>query len=180
VLLFPNPDSFSIVISECFYRKSRKGLRLDSHLKRVGNDSKVVKDAIRPRTDEGTRFFTLSFPKASIGNPEKSEMRWGRTYYVYLLASRRNGTLYIGVTNDLVRRIYEHKEKLFKGFTSKYDVSMLVYYEIHNDVSEAIRREKQLKKWNRAWKLRLIEKHNSKWRNLYKDGEILSLPVELM
>lgn len=102
-----------------------------------------------------------------------------KRYAVYILASKRNGTLYIGVTNDLNRRVYEHKGKLVKGFTSKYDVSMLVYYELHEDIRAAIQREKQLKKWNRAWKLRIIEKHNPEWIDLYQNGETLSLPVEI-
>lgn len=105
-------------------------------------------------------------------------MNTRKTYTVYILASKRNGTLYIGVTNDLNRRVYEHKEKLVKGFTSKYDVSMLVYYEVHEDTRAAIQREKQLKKWNRKWKLRLIELHNPHWLDLYQDGDILSLPIE--
>jgi putative endonuclease len=82
------------------------------------------------------------------------------TYYVYLLASKRNGTLYIGVTNNLERRIGQHKLGEFEGFTKKYGVHLLVYYEWFSDIHEAIRREKQLKKWNRAWKLELIEKKN--------------------
>ncbi len=75
------------------------------------------------------------------------------SYYVYILASQRNGTLYIGVTNDIIRRVYEHRSKVVSGFTKKYDVINLVYYEIHDDIENAIRREKRLKKWNRAWKL---------------------------
>ncbi|MGA2622297.1 MAG: GIY-YIG nuclease family protein [Bacteroidota bacterium] len=102
-----------------------------------------------------------------------------RIYYVYILASKRNGTLYIGVTNDLARRICEHREKVRKGFTQKYNVSMLVYYEEHGDIRVAIQREKQLKKWNRSWKLRLIEQHNPRWKDLWNEGEILPLPVEM-
>lgn len=92
-----------------------------------------------------------------------------RTYWVYILASQRNGTLYIGVTNDLSRRVYEHKSMLVKGFTSRYHVHMLVWYEAYTDVREAIAREKMLKKWNRAWKLELIESFNPTWRGLYQD-----------
>jgi putative endonuclease len=88
-------------------------------------------------------------------------------YYVYILASQRNGTLYIGVTNNLVKRIYEHKQKLVDGFTKEYNIDMLVYYESTGDVNSAIQREKQLKKWNRDWKLRLIEKLNPEWEDLY-------------
>jgi putative endonuclease len=89
--------------------------------------------------------------------------------YVYILASKRNGTLYIGVTNDLIKRIYEHKHDLVDGFTKRYRVHDLVYFEAHEDIRQAITREKQMKKWNRNWKLRLIEKINSTWRDLYDD-----------
>jgi putative endonuclease len=90
-----------------------------------------------------------------------------REYYIYILASKRNGTLYIGVTNDLKRRVYEHKEKIISGFTAKYNVDKLVYYEAFGDVGEAIYREKQLKKWNRNWKIELIEDFNACWSDLY-------------
>jgi len=89
-----------------------------------------------------------------------------RNYYVYILASKRNGTLYIGVTNDLFRRVEEHKKKLVKGFTSKYNVNKLVYYEEFDYIEDAIYREKQLKKWRRKWKLDLIEKENPTWHDL--------------
>ena len=88
------------------------------------------------------------------------------SYYVYILCSQRNGTLYIGVTNDLTRRIYEHKTKMVKGFTEKYGVDKLVYVEIYEDVNNAIHREKCLKKWNRSWKIRLIEETNPEWKDL--------------
>jgi putative endonuclease len=101
-----------------------------------------------------------------------------KIYFVYILASKRNGTLYIGVTNDLVCRIYEHKEKLVKGFTQKYNVSMLVYYEEHGNILSAIQREKQMKKWNRSWKINLIEKYNPQWQDLYNDGDIILLQRE--
>ena len=90
-----------------------------------------------------------------------------KNYYVYILASKRNGTLYIGITSNLIRRIYEHKEKIFKGFTLKYDVNKLVYYEQYQDVTIAIKREKRLKEWKRKWKLHLIEKNNPYWKDLY-------------
>ena len=90
-------------------------------------------------------------------------------YYVYILASKKNGTLYIGVTSNLVKRIYEHKNELAEGFTKKYSVHKLVYFEITESVESAIAREKQLKKWNRAWKIRLIEKTNPEWRDLYME-----------
>ncbi|MBI4289704.1 MAG: GIY-YIG nuclease family protein [Chloroflexi bacterium] len=90
-------------------------------------------------------------------------------YYVYMLASKRNGTLYIGVTNDLVRRVSEHKQDLNEGFTKKYGVHLLVHFEECNDVATAIEREKQLKSWHRAWKIRLIEETNPQWRDLYEE-----------
>ena len=89
--------------------------------------------------------------------------------YVYILASKRNGTLYVGVTSDLIKRIYEHRQNLVEGFTNKYNVHELVYYEVHSDIEAAILREKQIKKWNRRWKLRLIEEMNSEWRDLYQE-----------
>lgn len=91
------------------------------------------------------------------------------TYYVYILASQRNGTLYIGVTNDLERRCYQHANKQDNGFTNKYNVRMLVYFEETSSAEVAIKREKQLKKWNRAWKLALIEKHNPEWKDLKEE-----------
>jgi putative endonuclease len=94
-------------------------------------------------------------------------MRMSKAYYVYMLASRRNGTLYLGVTNDLSRRVYEHKTKALPGFTSRYGVHMLVWYEVYEDINDAIGREKQLKKWERVWKLKLIEDFNPTWRDLY-------------
>ena len=89
-----------------------------------------------------------------------------KNYYVYMLASRRNGTLYTGVTNDLLRRTMEHKQKLVPGFTRRYGVDILVWYELHGDINRAIAREKQIKGWNRAWKIRLIENTNSGWNDL--------------
>ena len=91
-----------------------------------------------------------------------------KTYYVYIMASKRNGTLYIGMTNDLIRRVYEHKNNSADGFTNKYRVHNLVYWEQSNDVESAIQREKQLKKWKRQWKLVLIEKHNASWQDRYE------------
>ncbi len=90
-----------------------------------------------------------------------------KNYYIYILASKRNGTLYIGVTNDLIKRVYEHKNKLVEGFTKKYNIDMLVYYEVSENIESAIIREKQLKKWNRNWKLELIENFNPEWKDLY-------------
>jgi putative endonuclease len=92
-----------------------------------------------------------------------------RTYFVYILASGPGGTLYIGVTNDLLRRVKEHKEGIGSEFTKKYGVYDLVYYEITSDVESAITREKQLKKWNREWKIDLIIGMNPKWKDLYDE-----------
>ena len=89
-----------------------------------------------------------------------------RTYYVYILASRRNGTLYTGVTSDLARRTFEHRNGLVAGFTKRYRVHLLVWYEELDDIHVAITREKQIKGWNRTWKLKLIEKENSGWNDL--------------
>ena len=85
----------------------------------------------------------------------------------YLLASRRNGTLYVGVTSDVVKRVWEHKADLADGFTKRYGVHMLVWYELHDSMEGAIRREKAIKEWKRRWKLELIEKQNPEWRDLY-------------
>ena len=98
------------------------------------------------------------------------------TYFVYLMASRRNGTLYCGVTNDLLRRVVEHREGTAEGFTAKYDVSRLVWFEQHSDINEAILREKRIKKWNRDWKVRLIETGNRDWRDLAVEMGLEPLP----
>jgi putative endonuclease len=88
---------------------------------------------------------------------------------VYVLASRRNGTLYVGVTSDLVKRVWQHKNGITAGFTKKYSVHMLVYYELLENMESAIIREKQLKKWRRAWKIELVEKFNPRWKDLWPD-----------
>ncbi|MDD5431999.1 MAG: GIY-YIG nuclease family protein [Candidatus Omnitrophica bacterium] len=92
-----------------------------------------------------------------------------KSYYVYIMASGKKGTLYTGVTNNLLLRVYEHKNDIIEGFTKKYRVHDLVYYEIAEDINSAIIREKCIKKWKRVWKIELIEKRNSHWRDLYKD-----------
>ncbi|NML61191.1 GIY-YIG nuclease family protein [Massilia sp. RP-1-19] len=89
--------------------------------------------------------------------------------YVYMLSSMRYGTLYIGVTSDLIRRVWQHREGLAGGFTKKYAVKTLVWFETHDDIVEAITREKQIKKWNRAWKIALIQQHNPMWTDLYPE-----------
>lgn len=88
-------------------------------------------------------------------------------YYVYIMANKRYGTLYTGITNDLIRRVYEHKKNLVEGFTKKYNVHILVYFECIGDVNEAIRREKCIKSWKRTWKINLIENSNYNWDDLY-------------
>ena len=88
-------------------------------------------------------------------------------YYVYLTASRKHGTLYLGVTNNLVRRVYEHKAKITPGFTARYNVVRLVWYESYDDPTNAIARGKDIKKWRRDWKIRLIEEENPDWSDLY-------------
>jgi putative endonuclease len=88
-------------------------------------------------------------------------------FYVYLLASRRHGTLYLGVTNDLVRRVHEHKTRGVPGFSARYGVDRLVWFETYDDPKDAIARQKELKKWRRDWKVRLVEEQNPEWRDLY-------------
>jgi putative endonuclease len=90
-----------------------------------------------------------------------------KQYYVYILASKKNGTLYIGVTNNLLKRVYEHKNNIIGGFTKKYRVHDLVYYEAYGEIYDAIAREKRMKKWERNWKIELIQKTNPDWKDLY-------------
>ena len=94
-----------------------------------------------------------------------------KEFYVYIMASKRNGTLYVGSTSDIIKRVWEHKNNIIKGFTEKYNVHQLVYYEAHQTIDEAARREKRLKNWCRKWKLNLIEELNPTWQDLY-DGII--------
>ena len=101
-----------------------------------------------------------------------------RQYYLYFMASKKNGTLYCGMTNVLEKRIWEHKNDQYDGFTKRYSVHKLVYYEIYGSAYEAIKREKRLKGWKRDWKMDLINKSNPDWRDLYTDNnEILPLPA---
>ena len=92
---------------------------------------------------------------------------------VYILTNKRNGTLYIGVTSDLLKRVWQHKENLVDGFTKRYHVHKLVWYEVHSRMEHAIQREKQLKEWHRPWKLRLIEEKNPNWTDLYEALSVL-------
>jgi putative endonuclease len=97
-------------------------------------------------------------------------------FYVYLLANRRHGTLYLGVTGDLIRRVHEHKTRSVPGFTTRYGVDRLVWFETHDEPTDAITREKAIKKWRRDWKIRLIEEMNPEWRDLSPDGHRHSTP----
>ncbi len=90
-------------------------------------------------------------------------------FYVYIMANKRNGTIYIGVTNNLMRRVYEHREGLIKGFTSRYGLKTIVHYEVFDSILSAIQRETSLKRWPRKWKLELIEASNPQWRDLYEE-----------
>ena len=92
-----------------------------------------------------------------------------KEYYVYIMASKRDGVLYVGVTNDLYRRVLEHKNNVVKGFTQRYFVHRLVYFEQTEDIYSAIAREKQLKNWKRDWKIKLIKRYNPEWKDLYND-----------
>ncbi len=95
--------------------------------------------------------------------------KFDKYYFVYILASKRNGTLYIGMTSDLINRVEEHKSKEIEGFTKEYNVDKLVYYETYYYVNDAITREKQMKKWKRQWKIKLIEEENPDWNDLYNE-----------
>jgi putative endonuclease len=92
-----------------------------------------------------------------------------KQFYVYILASKRNGTLYKDMTSNFIQRVWQHKNNIIEGFTQKYNVKTLVFYEVHDNAESAITREKQIKKWRRAWKLQLIEKMNPHWKDLYKE-----------
>jgi putative endonuclease len=102
-------------------------------------------------------------------------------YYVYIIASQRNGTLYVGVTNDLVRRVYEHRNGVAEGFSKRHGVKVLVYFEMHESIEAAIEREKRLKRWQRKWKLELIERENPTWRDLWAESanEVPPLPCSV-
>ena len=113
---------------------------------------------------------TLSFPASidAIASMRGKGTQVNKRYFVYLLASKRNGTLYVGVTSDLANRTWQHKNDLIEGFTKRYGVHLLVWFEEHNDIRDAIDREKRIKGWNRAWKIKLIEKQNPQWLDLYE------------
>jgi putative endonuclease len=110
----------------------------------------------------------VSSPASAATAARGKGIQVGKLYYVYMLASRRNGTLYTGVTGEVGNRIWNHKNDAIEGFTKKYGVHILVWHEVHEDINAAIAREKQIKGWNRAWKIRLIEKENFGWNDLYE------------
>jgi putative endonuclease len=105
-----------------------------------------------------------AFLRARTRNPEMEGMM--KSYYVYILASRPAGAIYVGITSDLVKRVFEHRSKAVPSFTSRYNITQLVWFEVYDDPLNAIAREKQLKKWRRAWKVALIERDNPEWRDL--------------
>jgi putative endonuclease len=115
------------------------------------------------RLDRPSGAARTSFPRTR----ESRRVSVGKQFYVYILASQRNGTLYTGMTSNLLQRIWQHKEELVDGFTMKYRVKKLVYFEVHDTAESAIIREKQIKKWRRWWKVDLIEKSNPDWKDLY-------------
>jgi putative endonuclease len=110
----------------------------------------------------------MSFPRKRESSRRSSVMQAGERYAVYIMASRRNGTLYVGVTNHLAVRTHQHRTGEGSEFSRKYSVTRLVWYEFHSDVNEAIAREKRIKKWERRWKLQLIENFNPEWADLYE------------
>jgi putative endonuclease len=117
-------------------------------------DSGATNDTVTTRLDQATQY-------------SRGGRRGARSFYVYILTNRIGGTLYIGVTNDLVRRVYEHKSNAAESFTKRHDVNRMVYFECFDDIEQAIHREKRLKKWTRAWKISLIEKDDPNWIDLY-------------
>jgi putative endonuclease len=110
----------------------------------------------------------LEIPGSRSARPGMTAQRIFMAYYVYLLASRKDGALYLGVTNDLIRRTFEHRSKVVRGFTSRYNITKLVWFEIYDDPISAISREKEIKRWRRAWKVALIAKENPDWKDLYE------------
>ncbi len=120
-------------------------------------------------TSFSIRQFSKDCHSRSLNREYGFPVTMTKQYYVYIMASKRNGMLYIGVTSELIKRVYEHKNDFVEGFTNKYHIHNLVYFETARDIDSAISREKQLKKWNREWKISLIEKQNPGWRDLYPD-----------
>jgi putative endonuclease len=131
-----------------------------------------VVDSVIPAQAGIQKLYEILDSRFRGNDKGKREQQKGQSmgeYFVYILASKRNGTLYTGVTNNLLKRVDEHKNNLIAGFTSKYNVHNLVYYERYSDINSAIAREKRIKKWKREWKIELIEKSNPEWRDLFND-----------
>ena len=148
--------------------------RMTDSMRVYGDMSCCAKNFVIPGSSPGQALH-IKFCRAahktlsSCAKAQDPKLNMDKQYYVYMLASQRNGTLYIGVTSDLIKRVWEHKHKIVGGFTAKYDVTSLVYYEIFSEIAAAIKREKKLKFWQRKWKLNLIEKMNPTWRDLYQN-----------
>jgi len=160
---------FRIKVGPCFAGPPRLARLAES--KRAGEAGAEVRTKQCTTLPEQA-LVSLSTPSVIIGlDPiiQNQNIMVPNNYFVYVLASKKNGTLYIGITDDLIKRVYEHKNNLVDSFTKKYNVHQLVYYETTNDIQSAIIREKQLKKWSRKWKLELIEKENPEWKDLYND-----------
>jgi len=115
--------------------------------------------------ETGAHCFLFSY----LLEPKQLSMSSVKSYFVYILASKPNGTLYTGVTSNLIARIWQHKNNIVEGFTQQYQVHRLVYFEEHHAPNDAILREKQIKKWNRSWKIKLIEEKNPEWKDLWED-----------
>src|SRR3954447_25375163 len=152
----------------CASRKSRASFRAVGRFEAATESSKSRISASAPDSRPRASLRSLS---AGTNSSERMAGSWVRllfmSYYVYLLASRKHGTLYAGVTNDLVRRVYEHKSKAMDGFTAKYGADQLVWFETHDGVGATISREKEIKKWRREWKIALIEPDNPDWLDLW-------------
>ncbi len=138
---------------------------LDSRVRENDDSGPLGSSTIPPRLDSRVRENDAVTPDL-IRGPDEVEV--SKQFHVYILASQRNGTLYTGVTSNLIQRTWQHKQKLVEGFTMKYGVNRLVYFEVHDTAESAIAREKQIKKWRRAWKLDLIEQRNPDWKDLYE------------
>jgi len=136
-------------------------------LPRCLDQSLSVRSATGILLASGTLILSVIPGRAEGASPESITPGGAVVYYVYILASRKHGTLYIGVTNDLVRRIHEHKTDAVPGFTSRYGVHLLVWFERYDDVLSAVAREKEIKKWHREWEINLIERSNPEWVDLY-------------
>jgi len=128
---------------------------------------KLVGD-FRNKLDSGSSPEWQPFRHSELDSESKPKGK-KMSAYIYIMSNKKNGTLYVGVTSDIIKRIYEHKNSITDGFTKKYNLKKLVYYEIYDDITEAIKREKQLKNWQRDWKVELINKMNGDWDDLY-DG----------